>query len=88
MWGDAPIPTRVTPRDSTRTGWASSWLSEFDAMDTSCDDESSAPQLNPPLVRVETRAPDAELHRAVRQVYNKKTQQYELPFTLHAVGVT
>ncbi len=56
-------------------------------MDTSCDDEISAPQLNPPLLRVETRAAATE-QRAVRQVYNKKTQQYELPFTLHSVCVT
>lgn len=41
----------------------------------------------PPLLQVQTRAAESQ-QRAVRQVYNKKTQQYELPFTLHAVRVT
>jgi hypothetical protein len=57
-------------------------------MDTSVDDEISAPQLNPPLLRVETRAANRDQQRTVRQVYNKKTQQYELPFTLHSVRDT
>jgi WD40 repeat protein len=84
VWGDAPVPARAPSRDSRATGWASSWLSEFDAMDASVDDEISAPQLNPPLLRVETRAANKDQQRTVRQVYNKKTQQYELPFTLHS----
>jgi hypothetical protein len=88
VWGDAPVPARAPSRDSRTTGWASSWLSEFDAMDTSVDDEISAPQLNPPLLRVETRAANRDQQRTVRQVYNKKTQQYELPFTLHSVRDT